>query len=294
MNKFYFFICLLILFSSEVLSSNHISSEIINKKSTKNDVFTIQLMGGLGNQMFLAAGQISYARRFHKDICLKEPFNPAFNVNYRICTPEEIKKAREKPCNFVRFSPAIYNKSDCTTLKGYLQNERFFEDQKDFIKEIFQFKEKLPRQLDALVEEIKNKNSVAVHIRRGDYLYSPNVYPIMSVEYYQQGADYIQSKSADPIHLYIFSDDIKWVRDNFKTTYPFTLIQGNSATQDMQLMSLCKHNIIANSTFSWWGAYLNKNPKKIVVAPDKWNLINKWWGDDIILKNWVVLPSDAK
>lgn len=142
---------------------------IINKKSTKNDVFTIQLMGGLGNQLFLAAGQISYARRFHKDICLKEPFNPAFNVNYRICTPEEIKKATEKPCNFFRFSPDILKKSDCSTLKGYLQNERFFEDQKDFIKEIFQFKEKLPRQLDALVEEIKNKNSVAVHIRRGDY-----------------------------------------------------------------------------------------------------------------------------
>lgn len=294
MNKFYFFLYLFIFFNTEALSLNYIPYETARKNDTKNNVFPVQTIAGLGNQMFLAAGQISYARRFHKDICLKEPFNPAFNVNYRICTKEEIQNANKNPCDFSRFLPAIYNKSDCTTLKGFLQNERFFEDQKDFIKEIFQFKEKLPQRLDNIVAEIKNKNSVAIHIRRGDYLYAPDIYPIMSMGYYQQGADYIQSKSTDPIHLYIFSDDIRWVKKNFKTTYPFTIIQGNSATIDMQLMSLCKHNIIANSTFSWWGAYLNKNPDKIVIAPNKWNLNDKWWGNDIILKDWIILPADAK
>lgn len=261
--------------------------------NTHTDTFVMRNRPeGLGNQMFFLAAEFTYSKHFHKDLCLEKPFPKDFKVPFRLCTKNEIKKSRTKSCNFPRFSPSFFQKADCLSIsRGYLQDERFFAEEKTAIKNIFQFNDPLPERLQPLVKQIKNQNSVSVHIRRGDYIRKPTLYPIMSLDYYEAGADYIHNKIQKPIHLFVFSDDTKWVKDNFKSKYPFTIIPRNSAIEDLHLMSLCQHNIIANSTFSWWAAYLNKNRNKIVIAPDQWNLIDKWWGDDIILKEWIVLPA---
>jgi len=118
-------------------------------------------------------------------------------------------------------------------------------------------------------------DSVSVHIRRSDYLpntYKEQILESCSFDYYLDSAKRIVRDLKKP-HFFIFADDILWVRDNFKLPYPVTFVDHNGADknyEDMRLMSLCKHNIIANSTFSWWGAWLNKNPNKKVFAPQKW------------------------
>ena len=227
-------------------------------------------------------------------IKILEPFPEGFNIPFRICTEEEIKKSLTKACFFPHFSPIFYKVEDCLTmthryLYGYLQDERFFAEEKDKIKEIFEFTEPLSDKLKSLSDKIQNNNSVSVHIRRGDYLKNPKIFPTMPLSYYEDGADYIQSKTKEPIHLFVFSDDTEWVTKNFKSKHSFTIVPQNSTIEDLHLMSLCQHNIIANSTYSWWAAYLNKNPNKIVIAPDYWSDKLKKWGKDIVLKDWIIL-----
>ena len=257
------------------------------------DPFAVFTYGGLGDRMFFLAGQVAYARRLNKEICLMTPFSQAFSIPYRQCTPAEVAQAEKKACAFPRFSSAFYRKNDCLTIWGsYLQDERFFAEDRQFIKDLFRFSQPLPDRLKPLEEQIRGSNSVSIHIRRTDYRFQPDRYPIMSLDYYEAGADYIQQRTDGPIHLFVFSDEPRWVERNFKSKYPFTLVPKNAAEEDLHLMSLCRHNIIANSTYSWWAAYLNRNPDKIVIAPDEWDKIDTWWGDDIILKDWVVLPAN--
>ena len=259
------------------------------------DTFAVFTYGGLGNRMFFLAGQVAYARHFNKEICLMEPFDPAFRIPYRLCTQDETAQASQKACAFPRYSSEFLEKDDCETIWGcYLQDERFFANDRDFIRGLFQFSQPLPDRFKTLTEAIRKTNSVAVHIRRTDYLYNPERYATLSLDYYESGADYIRDKTNSPIHLFVFSDDTNWVRNNFRSKHPFTVIPRNTTIEDLHLMSLCHHNIIANSTYSWWGAYLNKNPNKIVIAPDQWDKVDTWWGDDIILKDWVVLPADPQ
>lgn len=123
-----------------------------------------------------------------------------------------------------------------------------------------------------------------MHIRRGDYLVSPGHYINLDVEYYKNALKYIDN----PGSILIFSDDISWCKDNFKGD-KYIFIENEKDYIDIYLMSLCNNNIIANSTFSWWGAWLNTNPNKIVISP------NKWFGpakgkrhlNDLIPKNWI-------
>lgn len=284
--KYYSFV--LIFFAILVLIYS-----FLQKNKLKLEPFVVHpIEAGLGNQLFVIAGQVAYARRFNKEICFEKPFDN-FNISYRLCTQPEIEQSLKHQCYFPYYSDQIFKNPECLTFMfSYLQDERFFADQKEYIKEIFQYSTQLPDNLSDIINDIKSKNSVSIHIRRGDYLLYPKIYPIMSIDYYEKGANYIRYKTQKPIHLYVFSDDIKWVKENFRSKYPFTIIEGNKDIIDMQLMSLCHHNIIANSTFSWWGAYLNKNPNKIVIAPDQWNNEDILWGRNIILKDWIILPSE--
>ena len=137
---------------------------------------------------------------------------------------------------------------------------------------------------------IKNNNSVAVHIRRGDYLSNPKAryfHGILGQDYYKKSITYIRKKLKKP-SFFIFSDDIHLV----KKTFPFfnnknyTFINTNSAMNDLYLMKNCKHFIIANSTFSWWGAWLSTNKSKIICSPKKWSR-SKSAQTDIIPKSWI-------
>lgn len=173
---------------------------------------------------------------------------------------------------------------------GTWQSEMYFSSARNKIKCAFQFNEKKLSDLTIKIsKKIKNEESVSIHIRRGDYLhdtYKDEFANICTPDYYIRSLYYIKTKVLNPV-FYVFSDDINWVRMLFKNEN-MIFVDFNTkynSWQDMYLMSTCKHNIIANSTFSWWGAYLNDNKEKIVIAPLKW--IHSLEKDDIIPSNWI-------
>lgn len=154
-----------------------------------------------------------------------------------------------------------------------------------------QFDVKLDLSNQLHFNKIKKNKSVSIHVRRGDYLTKKNrsIYNTCNLKYYQDAIN-ILNKRYEDLHYFIFTDDIKWVMKNFKSD--FTIIGNNDKEPiiDLYLMSKCDHNIIANSTFSWWGAFLNKNLNKTVISPTKWYLdekINKITTDKLLPKNWI-------
>lgn len=171
------------------------------------------------------------------------------------------------------FDPEVFNQKG-KTLIGIWQAEAYFRDIKELIIRQFEFRtpeDKLNREL---IEKIVNSNSVSIHIRRGDYLNErwKNILGVIrDTVYYDNAVNFIIGKVKNP-QYFVFSDDIKWAKENLKLDNCIYVNhnKGRNSYIDMYLMSICKHNIIANSTFSWWGAWLNKNPKKIVTIPEKW------------------------
>jgi hypothetical protein len=178
-------------------------------------------------------------------------------------------------------------------VRGIFQTEKYFNSIEHIIREDFKFKAILDVQNLQHVHLIQNTNAVSIHIRRGDYVNikkNAQKFLALDLEYYQKAIDVLATKIADPT-FFIFSDDINWVKGNLKINFPKYYIKNNTAKNtsyiDMQLMSMCKHNIIANSTFSWWAAWLNTNQNKIVIAPKRWfqHLAN----DNLLPNTWVQL-----
>lgn len=158
-------------------------------------------------------------------------------------------------------------------LDGYWQSEKYFGIQNE-LKKDFKFKTNLNDSPVPTEEIIKSCNSVSLHVRRGDYL-GNNLYSQLDESYYSKAINLIQSQIIDPV-FFVFSDDVTWVKENLihrltakaKIVYPEN--KESSVQSDLKMMSLCKHNIVANSSFSWWGAWLNSNEEKIIVMPKKW------------------------
>lgn len=176
-------------------------------------------------------------------------------------------------------------------LSGYWQSERYFNSVAAQIRNDFLFKKPLENKNLELQEKIKSVNSVSLHVRRGDYVKNIKTsaeHGICSIDYYNNSINRISQRVSNP-HFFIFSDDINWVKYNLTINYPFTYVSHNSGVEsfnDMHLMSLCNNNIIANSSFSWWGAWLNSNPEKIIISPMKWFQSKKYNTDDLIPTNW--------
>ena len=174
---------------------------------------------------------------------------------------------------------------------GYWQSEKYWREEKEEICNCFIFRRIENQRLQQLEEICRGKNTVSVHIRRGDYL-SPDrngLYTgICTEEYYNSAVAYMLSRIPDA-HFVIFSDDTKWIKENWK--YTNSIFAADYLTDDlpdwvdMKLMSLCANNITAHSTFSWWGAYLNRNPDKIVVSPRIW--LNHVRTPDICPPEWI-------
>jgi hypothetical protein len=179
-------------------------------------------------------------------------------------------------------------------LIGYWQNVKFFAGREEIIKHDFMFRN-LPDESNALLlNRIKNCESVAIHIRRGDFKNLP-VLGTIDARYYINAINYLVEKSVNPA-LFFFSDEMEWVKENFnsiKSECAKYYVEINNSkgreADDLRLMSNCKHNIIGNSTFGWWGAWLNNNPAKIIIAPEKLfadpDIDNQLQG--MIPENWV-------
>lgn len=178
-------------------------------------------------------------------------------------------------------------------LFGYWQSEKYFLDIAPVIRADFTFKHSLVSLNAALAEQIGTVNAVSLHVRRGDYAKNPKTmatHGLCSLDYYRAAIRHIADRVEQPC-FFIFSDDIAWVQDNLKMDFPCQYVdcnQGAESYNDMHLMSMCRHHIIANSSFSWWGAWLNPNPDKIVIAPEKW-FANETNTQDLIPQGWVRL-----
>lgn len=155
---------------------------------------------------------------------------------------------------------------------GFWQNEYYVNSIRDILIEKFDFKKEFNKRNKALLEEIKNYDSVSIHVRRGDYVNNSSLGGICTVEYYSKAIKLMQENYKNAKFV-VFSDDINWVKENLELPSDSIYVDWNTGEDsylDMVLMSRCNHNIIANSTFSWWGAWLNQNEKKTVIIPKRW------------------------
>ena len=190
------------------------------------------------------------------------------------------------------FDPDLLLLGDRVYLDGFWQSERYFSDIRDTILRDFTAIQPLAGKNLELAEQLATVTSVSIHVRRGDYVTNRaalEYHGVCQLEYYRQGIEYIAEKVGKP-RLFIFSDDPEWVRKNLHLPYPSTFVDHNGpdrAYEDLRLMSLCSHNIIANSSFSWWGAWLNRNPGKVVVAPSRWFNRQDINTDDLIPPGWL-------
>ena len=286
----------------------------------------VKIFSGLGNQMFQYAFARSLSLKtgipFKMDIsALPDKFGRTylldkFDINAVIADRREIRHLSEPRFSFLkrifakisgaeRPRPKTYKKErrdyvydegmllleEDAYYDGYWQNQKYFTDHRDIIKRDLAFKEQPDARNFAILKEIQDANSVSVHVRRGDYLASApsaRTHGICSPDYYQKAAEMIASKIKDPV-FYIFSDEPEWVRKEFDIKHRCIIVDNNTdrPQEDLRLMSACKHNIIANSTFSWWAAWLNMNPSKIVVAPQKWVVKDNVDASDIVLAGWI-------
>ncbi|MCW3076082.1 MAG: alpha,2-fucosyltransferase [Bacteroidetes bacterium] len=291
-------------------------------------MIVVQLIGGLGNQMFQYAAGKALALHLGTELKLdlkhletdtgdgytKRDFGlNCFNLKYELLTEKERNNYFTERNSFIKrvvkrfflsgknenvfyepgkkFYPDFFRLSNNTYLSGYWQSEKYFHKYASVIREDFIPGANLPDDLINVVTWIKQCESVSVHVRRGDYitLKSANdFHGACGIDYYSKAVNYLsQNKN---IELFIFSDDIVWCKKNMIFDFPVTYIeQKNGACWDLYLMSLCKHNIIANSSFSWWGAWLNANNRKIVVAPEYWFKTIKSRELDIIPDSWKVI-----
>ena len=181
---------------------------------------------------------------------------------------------------------------DCYLL-GYWQSEKYFKDIFDQVRADFSFRMPLKGLNVKLADQIYQLNSVSLHVRRGDYVNDVGtnaVHGLCSLDYYRESIGHIASRVQQP-HFFIFSDDIDWVKANLSLDFPHYYIGHNKGAEsynDMQLMSFCKNHIVANSSFSWWGAWLSRNASGIVIAPRRWYTYETK-PLDLIPESWIVL-----
>ena len=190
--------------------------------------------------------------------------------------------------------PEINNAPPDCYLVGYWQSEKYFQEHASVIRADFTFQTPLVNRNAGLAEQIAKVNAVSLHVRRGDYASNPKTlikHGLSPLSYYEAAINYIARYVEEP-HYFVFSDDIDWVLTNLKIKHPCCYVvhnRGSESYNDMRLISLCRHHIIANSSFSWWGAWLNPSTTKIVVAPKHW--FNDYPVDisDLFTESWIAL-----
>jgi hypothetical protein len=184
-------------------------------------------------------------------------------------------------------------------LDGYWQSERYFVAAAEAIRRDFSFKTPPTAENQKLLDRIKATQAVSLHVRRGDFAHNQNtnaIHGVCSPAYYAQAVETIAKSVRNPL-FFVFSDEIDWVKEAGFVTHPAVFVSHNQAAnswEDLRLMSQCRHHIIANSTFSWWGAWLNPDPAKIVIAPRHWfNPESAWYqqhnvgANDIVPQTWL-------
>lgn len=198
----------------------------------------------------------------------------------------------ERQFHFNRNALTIPDGADVYVYGGW-QSERYFADFADTIRRDFTFRYEPFGRNAELTEFMRSVNAVSLHVRRGDYVSDGRYVGVngsLNLDYYRRAIEYVAGRVPNP-HFFVFSDDPDWVRQNLDVAATSVFIDHNNnpegAHEDMRLMSICRHHIIANSTFSWWGAWLAANPDKIVVGPRQWFVGRHANTRDVLAHSWV-------
>jgi GR25 family glycosyltransferase involved in LPS biosynthesis len=276
-----------------------------NKQSnSKNENIAVigRITGGLGNQLFVIAATYAYSKKYNKRFFLTKN-TESKNVEYWnnilsnikseniLIFDRQIKKTNLYEYNDVNFKE-MPNINKHSVLKGYFQSEKYFKEYKDDILKLLSLPKVYEDFAKSSIGKFGTEIIVAIHIRRGDYLKYPDVYHMLSKNYYTDAKKILEEKLGfKPNYLY-FTNDKKWVRENFTLENKDCIVNCDKDYKEFAIMQQCHHFIIANSTFSWWAAYLSKNLDKIVIAPSNWyNIITfKNW-DDIYPEGWLVVKD---
>lgn len=232
---------------------------------------TIKLQGGLGNYLFQIACAYAYALKYNKELYLVEEDSTVIHkplASYKGNILQRVKFSKPENVPWRQYQEVGFHHNEIpfigenVFLNGYFQSSKYFEDY--FIEARNLFSYSIPRDG---YWDFFSQNTCSIHVRRGDYLNSPDHHPTQSMNYYMKA---IKQMPKDSVFL-IFSDDIPWCRQNFPDIpEKFVFVEGKNDYEDLYLMKSCKNNIICNSSFSWWAAYLNENTNKIVIAPKLW------------------------
>ncbi len=288
----------------------------------------VQLNGGLGNQMFQYAfgktlstinctelkldlsllldrsiKETSFAfRNYELDI---------FELKVNFATEKEVNELKKRFKNpiidkitnrligkkntyfvepFYHFSNENLSLKAPIYLEGYWQSPKYFESFSQIIKKEFKFLNNLSFSIESksIKEQIINSNSIAIHVRRGDFILK-SLHRTFGIDFYNKAIEMMYKKISN-IEIFIFSDDIEWCIHNFKIAHKHYFVSKPNETvlvNDFYLMSKCKHFIISNSSFSWWAAYLSEYQKKIVIAPNQWFTDSNMNTNDLIPQSWI-------
>jgi hypothetical protein len=271
-------------------------------------VIIVRVYGGLGNQLF----QINFGNFLHEKFNQDVHFDFSFFKTKGKRKPlvrSILKEINQPPKNitkrFIKFNSfrlnqlynKIFNKNYFTEFDPKIQideNQNYFfdgywQDQKFLTKDSIQFqKVKFSKTTKDYLDQIQaSKKSISIHIRRTDYLTKKNIkiFRILDQDYYLKAINLISKESNANFKIFVFSDNIKWAEKNLKFDLETTYIQNTDELEDFNLMMNCQHNILANSTFSWWAAYLKKNKRGLIIGPKIW-YNNQSFEKNIKLKNW--------
>ena len=285
----------------------------------------VQLKGGLGNQLFQYAAGLSLASYHNVQVkvdisALKKP-DEAINtlrnfdlqhINFppKIATQAEIdelvksdlvttafqkllppfKRKIYKEASY-NFDPNFYKTGNHLYLRGYRQSEQYFKNIQEQVRQQFVIQSHLINHLKEKAHELQSVDSVAVHIRRGDYSDKKVTayHGMLPLNYYKSAFEYMNEKVKNARFL-IFTDDVKWVTENMTLPVFAEFVSGSITEnhyEDFFLMSKCKHHVIANSSFSWWAAWMNPNTNKLIIAPNKWFNNSRLDTADLIPGGWI-------
>lgn len=288
-----------------------------------------KLMGGLGNQMFQYAAAVGLADRLGTNVKIDKSWYEAdLGVNTprhyeldcfalkqtfidpsRLTLVHELKpsaktklydltKGRKKPRVLVYkeksygFDKDLLSLSDNSLLDGFWQTEKYFSKSRAKILKDFEFIKKQSKKNLEVLNDIQKSNAISLHVRRGDYANDKSTqafHGLTGLDYYKEAINQLTKKVKDPT-FFVFSDDPEWCKQNLKIDFPSTYVSHNKVgSEDMRLMTQCQYHIIANSSFSWWGAWLNPKTDKLVYAPKKWFNDTGMDTKDIIPDKWIIL-----
>lgn len=287
-------------------------------------MIVVNLKGGLGNQMFQYAAGRALASKLGVPLLLDLSFlqsDPGgqytqrhyelnqFNIRATLATESDLANFKGTPRGFFdklfrkvsnyktvnesgsSFNEDFKNLGDNVLLNGFWQSEKYFKAISEEIRRDFTPSFSFAPHDQQVISEINNNNSVSLHVRRGDYVSlksAAEYHGTCGLDYYRAAMRKIEEANGS-VKYYVFSDDLAWCKDNFKETSEITFVQSTTGASacDLLMMSYCRHNIIANSSFSWWGAWLNQNPSKTVIAPFNWFAPHVPVNNDLIPADWI-------